>query len=191
VAPRRRGRASGFGVLDGRLQLVPYIVLLACGFEPFSQRAGTRADVLNDGLQESCVEAVSKLRDGSDIIGGPSGFAPQVFEFGDIFVKAISDHFDLQEFLVGSQLFLAVREGAPEVSFKYAPKIFIGWQHSRPILRSGGKSFNFFDHSGSPILNILSFYVGQDESDPFEGHPHSLVSLICHSVNLKIFKEFV
>jgi hypothetical protein len=149
------------------------------GFEPFTQHVGLRVDVLDYGFQESCIEAATKLRDCPYIVGGLSSFASQMFEFGNVFVEAISSHFDLQEFLVGRQLFLTVCESAPEVSFKYAPEVFICWQHGWPILCSGGKSFDFFNHSGSLILNILSFYVGQDQGHPFERNFNGLICYDC------------
>ena len=61
---------------------------------------------------------MSELRDGSDIIGRPSGLTSKVLKFHDKFVQGISLHLNLQEFLVSSQLFLTVSEHVPEISFK-------------------------------------------------------------------------
>jgi hypothetical protein len=40
-------------------------------------------------------------------------------------------------------------------------------------------------------LNVLSFDVGQDEHNSFQGDPYGLVFLVCHAIHLKVFQKFV
>ena len=53
------------------------------------------------------------------------------------------------------------------------------------------ESFNFVNHPCSPVLNIFSLDVGENESDPLKRYSHFLTPLIGHFVDLEILKEFV
>ena len=97
--------------------------MFAHGVEPLVEHAWTWADVLNNCLQESGIEAVVELCYGADVVGGPPGFAAQVFKFCDEFIQGVALHFDLQELLVSCQLLLTVGECVPEVPFEHSPYV--------------------------------------------------------------------
>ena len=95
VAPQQRGWAGAFSILNCSLQLIPNVVLLACGIEPFAKRVWAWLDVLYNGLEQPGVKATLELCDRANIIGGPTSFASQVFKLRDVFVQGVSLHFYL------------------------------------------------------------------------------------------------
>ena len=108
-----------------------------------------------------------ELRNRADVIGGPTGFASQVLELCNVFIQRISLHFHLQEFLVSSQLFLAVGKRAPKIPFKDCPQDFrLGWDGWLTGCAMG-ESFDFMNHPCPSILNILPFDVGEDQGNSF------------------------
>ena len=67
-------------------------MLLVHGIEPLTKHVQAWLDMLHNSFKQPGVEATPKLCDRADVIGGPAGFALQMFKLCNILMQRIALH---------------------------------------------------------------------------------------------------